>query len=77
MRRTATPMSRRRATERELRRVQAYVKLAAPEPDVLRLIGEESRRNGTDKLTSHQINRIICETRARMKAEANRSSSAK
>jgi hypothetical protein len=70
-------MGRRRITERELRRFRAYIKLAAPEPDILRLIGEESRRNGTNKLTLRQINRIICETRARMKAEANRSPSAK
>jgi prevent-host-death family protein len=41
-----------------------YVKLAVPEPDVLRLIGEESKRKGTDKLTSRQIDRIIQETRA-------------
>lgn len=36
-----------------------YVKLAAPEPEVLRIIGEESRRKGTDKLTPAQIDRII------------------
>ncbi len=42
-----------------------YVRLAAPEPEVLRLIGEESRRNGTDKLTSRQIDRIIKDTRAK------------
>jgi prevent-host-death family protein len=41
-----------------------YVKLAVPEPEVLRLIGEESKRKGTDKLTSRQIDRIIQETRA-------------
>jgi prevent-host-death family protein len=36
-----------------------YVKLAAPEPEVLRVIGEESERKGTGTLTSHQIDRII------------------
>jgi prevent-host-death family protein len=41
-----------------------YVKLAAPEPEVLRIIGEESRRQGTDKLTSRQIDRIIKAARA-------------
>lgn len=44
--------------------IRDYVKLAAPEPDVLRVIGEDSRRNGTDKLTSRQIDRIIKATRA-------------
>ncbi len=39
--------------------IRDYIKLAAPEPEVLRLIGEESRRKGTDKLTSRQIDRII------------------
>jgi hypothetical protein len=29
-----------------------YVRLAAPEPEVLTIIGEESRRKGTDKLSS-------------------------
>ncbi len=31
--------------------IRDYVRLAAPEPEVLRLIGEESVRNGTDKLS--------------------------
>lgn len=39
--------------------IKDYARLAAPEPEVLRIIGEESRRNGTDKLTSRQIDRII------------------
>jgi prevent-host-death family protein len=42
-----------------------YVRLAAPEPDVLKLIGEESKRKGTDALTSGQIDRIIQTVRAR------------
>jgi prevent-host-death family protein len=42
-----------------------YVRLAAPEPEVLRIIGEESQRKGTDKLTSRQIDRIIMAARAR------------
>jgi prevent-host-death family protein len=36
-----------------------YVKLAAPEPDVLRVIGEESERNRTSGLNSRQIDRVI------------------
>ena len=77
MRKTATPMNRRQATEEELRSIRAYLKLAAPEPDILPLIGEESRRNGTDRLTSREIDRIIRETRVHRKAKANRSPSAK
>ncbi len=29
--------------------IHDYVKLAAPEPEVLRVLGEESKRNGTHK----------------------------
>ncbi len=39
--------------------VRDYIRLAAPEPEVLRVIGEESERKGTSALTSSQINRII------------------
>ncbi|HTT77091.1 MAG TPA: type II toxin-antitoxin system Phd/YefM family antitoxin [Candidatus Binataceae bacterium] len=44
--------------------VRDYVRLAAPEPEVLRVIGEESRRKGTDKLSSRQIDQVIQATRA-------------
>jgi prevent-host-death family protein len=47
--------------------IRDYVKLAAPEPEVLRIIGEESERNGTNALTSRQINQIIKATRAQKK----------
>jgi len=40
------------------------VRLSAPEPEVLRLIGEESRRKGTDKLTSRQIDQVVKSARA-------------
>jgi prevent-host-death family protein len=39
--------------------IRDYVRLAAPEPEVLRLIGVESQRKGTDKLTSRQIDNLI------------------
>ena len=39
--------------------IRDYVKLAAPEPEVLRIIGEESERNGTSRLSSRQIDAII------------------
>src|SRR5437588_9894725 len=44
--------------------IRDYVRLAAPEPEVLRVIGEESRRKGTDKLTSRQIDQVIKASRA-------------
>jgi prevent-host-death family protein len=45
--------------------IRDYVRLAAPEPEVLRAIGEESRRKGTEKLTSRQIDQVIKATRIR------------
>jgi prevent-host-death family protein len=44
--------------------IRDYVRLAAPEPEVLRVIGEESRKKGTDKLTSRQIDQAIKAARA-------------
>jgi hypothetical protein len=40
-------------------------RLAIPVPEALRLIGNESRRKGTDKLTLSQIDRVIKAVRAR------------
>ena len=40
-----------------------YVRLAAPEPEILRIIGEESRQRGTDRLSSQQIDRLVKTTR--------------
>jgi prevent-host-death family protein len=45
--------------------IKDYVRLAAPEAEVLKLIGEESKRKGTDALTSRQIDQIIAATRAK------------
>lgn len=47
--------------------IRDYVKLAAPEPEVLRVIGEESKRNGTNRLTPRQIDQLIKEYRAEKK----------
>ena len=52
-------IEKRGAPKAVLLSIRDYVRLAAPEPDVLRVIGEESRRKGTNKLTSRQIDRII------------------
>jgi prevent-host-death family protein len=47
--------------------IRDYVRLAAPEPEVLKIIGEESKAKGTDSFSSQQIDRIIRATRARKK----------
>jgi prevent-host-death family protein len=49
--------------------IRDYVKLASPEPEILRIIGEESDRNGTNVLTSRQIDQIIKATRAQKKKQ--------
>lgn len=36
-----------------------YVRLAVPEPEVLRILGKESRRKRTDKLSSRRIDQVI------------------
>ena len=45
--------------------IRDYVRLAAPEPDVLRVLGEESKAKGTNNLTSQQIDKIIRASRAK------------
>ena len=47
--------------------IRDYVKLAAPEPEVLRIIGEESKRNGTNTMTPRQIDQVIKDYRAQKK----------
>ena len=44
--------------------IRDYVRLAAPEPEVLKLLGKAAQRNGTDKLTSSQIDQEIKAARA-------------
>jgi prevent-host-death family protein len=50
--------------------IRDYVKLAAPEPEVLRIIGEESKRNRTDKMTSRQTDEVIKEARAKKRKKS-------
>ena len=45
--------------------IRDYVRLAAPEPEVLKALGLESKHKGTANLTSRQIDRIIKESRAK------------
>ena len=52
-------IAKRGAPKAVLLSIRDYVKLAAPEPEVLRLIGEESERHGTNTHTTRQIDRII------------------
>jgi prevent-host-death family protein len=47
--------------------LREYVKLAAPEPEILKIIGEDAKRKGTNRLTSWQIDRVIKATRAKRK----------
>jgi len=47
--------------------IRDYVRLAAPEPEVLRILGEESERNGTSGLTPRQIDQVIKATRSEKK----------
>jgi prevent-host-death family protein len=44
--------------------IRDYVRLAAPEPAVLRIIGEESKAKGTDRLTSREIDALIRSVRS-------------
>jgi hypothetical protein len=39
--------------------IRDYVRLAVPEPEVLRIIGQESQRKGTNRLGARQIDQII------------------
>jgi hypothetical protein len=55
------------ANQYQYMRVRDIVKRAAPEPEVLRVIGVESQRKGTSKLTAGEIDRIIKATRAQKK----------
>jgi prevent-host-death family protein len=47
--------------------IRDYVKLAAPEPEVLRILGEESQTKGTSTVTSRQIDQVIKAARAQKK----------
>ena len=43
--------------------IKDYVRLAAPEPDILRIIGEESRKRRTDRLSPRRIDAVIRQAR--------------
>ncbi len=56
-------MRKKARTNTAIQKVIEYVRANVPEPEVLRKIGEESKRNGTDRLTSRDIDAIIKEAR--------------
>jgi prevent-host-death family protein len=39
--------------------IRDYVRLALPEPEVLRIIGLESKQKGTNRLSTRQIDQIV------------------
>ena len=39
--------------------VRDYVRLAVPEPEVLRIIGMESKNKGANRLSTTQIDQIV------------------
>lgn len=43
--------------------IRDYVRLAAPEPEVLRAIGEDAKQKGADRLRSRQIDQAIAAVR--------------
>ena len=49
--------------------IRDYVRLAAPEPEVLRVIGDESQRKGTNTLSSSRIDGVIKATRKAPRAQ--------
>jgi prevent-host-death family protein len=57
-------IEKRGAPKAVLLSIRDYVRLAAPEPEVLQVIGEESQRKGTDALSSRQIDQVIKVARA-------------
>ena len=52
-------IEKRGAAKAVLLSIRDYVRLAAPEPEILRVIGEDAERNGTSSSTSRQIDRLI------------------
>jgi prevent-host-death family protein len=47
--------------------IRDYVKLAAPEPEVLKIIGDEAKRNKTATMTSRKIDQVIKAARSEKK----------
>lgn len=56
-------IEKRGAPKAVLLSLRDYVRLAAPEPEVLTVLGREARRNGTAQLTAAQIDKVIASAR--------------
>ena len=64
-------IEKRGAPKAVLLSIRDYIRLAAPEPEVLKQIGGASRRRKTDALTPRQVDRVIRAARtARRRAAA-------
>jgi prevent-host-death family protein len=50
-----------------LMNLRDYVKLAAPEPEILKIIGQEARQNRTSQITSRHIDQVIKASRTQRK----------
>jgi hypothetical protein len=49
--------------------IRDYVKLAAPEPEVLKIIGGEAKHKKTNTLTSRQVDQVIKAVRSEKKKQ--------
>jgi len=58
-------IEKRRTPRAILLSIRDYVRLAVPEPEILRVLGEESKRKGTSAMTSRRIDHVIKAARAR------------
>lgn len=55
---------KRKTSRTNLKRIRDYARLNAPEPEVLKVAGKESRKRGTDKMSSREIDTTIRNSRA-------------
>ena len=60
-------IEKRGAPRAVLLSIRDYVKLAAPEPEVLRLLGRESERKGKAAMSSAEIDAVIRASRSSKK----------
>lgn len=50
--------------------IEDYIRTFAPEPEILKVIGEQSKKKGTDTLTIRQIDREIAASRKEKRTNA-------
>ena len=39
--------------------IRDYVRLAVPEPEVLRILGQQSKQKGTNRISAKQVDQVI------------------